>query len=259
MKDCAAADNSNLDVDRSTGGQLISLGGNTYGTSNDTIVDGSDNFWLTLATIAPDAIVGIFSVDEDQYWDNAGALINQLNDASPRKYNLLTPAGDFAVNASFAGANDQPVIDFGSAKHSKYFAGPSALDLKEVIVVGQYKDGIDTTFEDYEAIIAGSDSVGIPRVIGSIGLATLHQTNLFSGTVSKNGATATTTMLPAPFGVYRFTSSTVQNSTWSLFGTGAVTNRGWIGYAALAILCNRDLTTDEFNAIKTVCDEKYAL
>ncbi len=257
IKDCAASGNSNIDVDRSTGGQLISLGGNTYSTSNDTIIDGTDDFWLTIATIAPDAIVGIFSVDEEQYWDNAGSLINQLNDASPKKYNLLTPAGDFAVDASHAGANDQPVIDCGTEKHSKYFAGSSAMDLKEVIMFGQYGDGTDTTFEDYEAIICGSDSGGAPRTIGSIGLATLHQSNLFAGTVSKNGEPASTTMLPAPMGVYRFTAASVQNSTWDLFGTDAYTNRGWIGCVALAILSNRDLTSDEFTAIKAVCERKY--
>ena len=258
VKDCSASGNSQYDRDRSSGGQLISLGGNSFSTSNGTIVDGTDDFWLTLATIAPDAIVGLFSVDELQYWDNVSDNINELIDASPRKYNLTTPAGDIGYLASLPAANSNPVIDFGTAKHSRYFAGASAMDLKEVIIVGLYNDGSDTGFEDYEAVLCGSSAGGQPRIIGSIGTANLHAGD-FTNTVSKNGAAASSSILPAPMGVYRFTPSSVKNSTWDLFGTDAYTNRGWIGYVAMAILTNRDLTTDEFSAIKAACDTKYDL
>lgn len=256
VKDCTASSNSQYDRDRSYGGQLISLGGNDFTTSNGTIIDGTDDFWLAVATIAPDAIVGVFSVGEAQYWDNVSGAINVLYDASPRKYNMITPEDNIDYISSFAAANNEAVMDLGSTPHANYFAGANNMDLKEMIFVGQYKDGSDTDFDYYQYILAGNLTNGNPRVMGSDGYAVLHDGD-FSSTVSINGGAYQSTMLPAPMSLFRFTTASVLNHTWDLFGSNYYPDRGWAGYAALVIFANRDLTTDEFNAIKTACDTKY--
>lgn len=265
-KGCALSGNSNSDFDRSTGGQLIDLGDNTYSTANGTIIDGTDPFWLTLTTIAPSKIVGIYSVDKSDFFDNQSSQVDDLFDVSPNKNNGTTANAHTTVlnpdyTASNADANDMPTFTWAidGTKHSNYFDLAKSATFQDVIFIGQYKDGLDSAFDDYNSVVTGSASGDQPRVIGNISTANILSSNQFATTVSVNGDAASATMLPAPFGIYRFTDTAANTDSFDLLGGTAYTNRGWVGATAVMIASNETLMPGEFIPVLEAAAEKYGV
>lgn len=256
LKGCSAVGNT-FDRARSTGGQMLDLGGFTGDAGdNGTVLDGTDPFYDTIATIAPDALNGFYSVLESQFYDNQSGEIDDFFDASPFKSNLSTPGTRPAYDAANTLAGGLPAADFGSATNGHIFDPAKSSTVKEVIIACAYKDGTDSSFDD--AITIMTNASGGNKISGTSGAATLDGAGVVS-TVSKNGGAASATMLPGGFAVYRFTLPSAINEQHYFFGELSQATRSWQGPVGLLLTSKRDLTTTEFNGMLSAIQTKFSI
>jgi hypothetical protein len=105
--------------------------------------------------------------------------------------------------------------------------------LQEIFVVAYYKDGSDDSFDNYNTLISGPGSSGQYRIMGEINSANWFSSStstLNNGGTFKNGVTSsTTTALPMPATLLRFTSSVARTETRGILYNTQVADRGWIG------------------------------
>ena len=103
--------------------------------------------------------------------------------------------------------------------------------LQEIFVVAYYKDGSDNSFDNYNTLISGPGSNGLHRIMGNLNTANwITSSNFNDGGNFKNGATSsTTTALPMPATLLRFTSSVARTETRGILYNTIQADRGWIG------------------------------
>lgn len=244
LKDCKLH-GSNYDWRRSGGGMLIDLGGNDLsGTSQpDNYVDGTDPYYLTLATVAPEALSSWYDVGDPSYFRNQNGGVDDLYDLGPEKRFPDAPTENRAV--VITETNGVQILDFGDVPHDIYYISTGAEDYKEAIFVFKYKDGLDNSF-DADAFFL-SDTGGnnyIKGLAGTDGLDTA------AGAFSSAGGQ----VLPSDYNILRVQGDVVVNMTLRLFGDGA---GGGVPMKLLtAIFFRQDLSIDQFNAISAAIQNK---
>jgi hypothetical protein len=242
---------------RATGGQMIDLGGfSTDSTNSGSILDGTDPFFLTLGSIAPDAINGFYCVMESDFFDNQSGEIDDLFDASPFKNNLATPGTRPDYSAANALAGGMPAFDFGTAANGDIFTAAKSGTYKEIIIAGAYKEGLDTAFDD--EIVITTNAAGGNRISGASASAELNSGG-FASSVSINGAAVTATLLPTGFSVLRFTGASAITGLQNFFGEPSQPTRSWQGPVGLLLTSKRDLSTDEFSGILGAIQDKFSI
>ncbi len=244
----------------STGGQFINLGGNTRGNvsgGTTNLYDPPTAYQQAVLELAPDALRGWWVLDVPSQRDIITGGVDDLFDMCYERVNLADGGTRPTYDTSNALCNGHPAMNFGTSTNAMYMVASKAMPaVKEIVWVGAYKDGVDTTFDDANTIMAiAGDTKAIRGVSGA---ATLDATGTVNSTVSKNGATASSTILPGQFAVYRHTLTSAQNDTFRFFGSGTA-GRGWQGPIAEFMVFRRDLTTDEFNSLRTLLNARHGL
>lgn len=93
------------------------------------------------------------------------------------------------------------------------------------LLVMQYKTGLETAFDGYDAIL--SDSGNVYRVMGNSGSDQLYA-GTWAGTASKNGSASAATVLPLAKSLLSM-SGTPQSAQWSLGRSRTSGDRAWKG------------------------------
>lgn len=261
LKNCTSTGDT-ASRSKSTGGQLLDLGGGVYqnGDSSGTIVlDGRNEYLKTMATVAPDAIVGWWETSSSQFVDIISNGVDDFFDLGPNKLNLADGGTRAPYEASNAVANGNSAAVFPSTLNSIYYLASKSATVKELVIVCAYKDGLDTTFDDFNVFMA--NSTGVKSIRGDSGLDTLDDDGVNSAatTVSKNGAAATATMLPTGYALFRFTCASGQTDTFRFFGDSSAANRGFQGPISAAFVSNRDLTSDEWTQISNAMYGEFGI
>lgn len=259
LKNCTSTGNTFARL-RSTGGQMIELGGFS-GDSDDSgsVLDGADPFFMAVGALAPNAINGFYCVLDSEFFVNNGGEVDQLYDSSPFKNNLSTPGTRPDYDAVNVLAGGQPAIDFGTALNSDIFAPAKSSTVKEVIIACSYKDGADTAFDDFNTIMA--NSAGDNYILCDSGGDALYTAGsaAFAEDVSVNGGVVSATMLPSGFAVFRFTGASAVTDSFYYFGRISRTNRGWQGPVGLLLTSERDLTGSEYSALLSAIQTKFSI
>jgi hypothetical protein len=139
-----------------------------------------------------------------------------------------------------------------------------SISLQEIFVVAYYKDGSDSTFDDYNTLISGPGSSGAYRIFGSTNSANWHagnsQWNFNDNGNFKNGATSSNdTVLPMPATLLRFTSSAPRTEIRGILYNLGVDSRGWIGGVGEIIGLSATSSTSERQKIEGYLAHKWGL
>lgn len=257
---CTTGGSTNA-VTKSANGQFIDMGNNSFpnGYASGTfVIDGTDPYQLAIATATPITQIG--------WWDflsvnggttnsylTSGGNVSGFNDLSPIKTNLSATTRA-VFNATNALANGHAAANFGTSLNSINYLASRSNTVKRFTFVGAYKDGLDSTFDDFITFMCNATATQAVR--GDSGLSTLQDdgTNTVCHQVSLNGATATATMLPTGFAIFEFVLDSAQTGTFRFWGDSSNANRGWGGVVVLGLLDSDDITagqrTARLNAIK---------
>ena len=135
--------------------------------------------------------------------------------------------------------------------------------LQEIFVVAYYKDGSDTTFDNYNTLISGPGAGGRYRIIGHSGTANWYSsstTTLNNDGTFKNGATSSSnSALPMPATLLRFTSSTPRNENRAILYNADGNDRGWIGGVGEIIGLSATSSTSDRQKIEGYLAHKWGL
>ena len=157
--------------------------------------------------------------------------------------------------------NNKPSVSSASQNGQIGLDLPS-ISLQEIFVVAYYKDGSDTTFDNYNTLISGPGSKGQYRIMGSSGSSNWWSTtSIFndSGTF-KNGATSSnTTALPMQATLLRFTSSVARAEVRGILYNRKYTDRGWIGGVGEIIGLSATSSTSDRQKIEGYLAHKWGL
>lgn len=133
------------------------------------------------------------------------------------------------------------------------------MTIKEVIVVGAYKDGVDTTFDNFDMVLSGvSGTSDAPRIMANSGNGLWSGSSVMTGLAQRDAGAnnfgrddfVTSAGLGAGFRTWRFRAGTATTETEWRIGVGSDTpSRCWDGPISLVILSDRDLTQNEVNDI----------
>ena len=138
-----------------------------------------------------------------------------------------------------------------------------SISLQEIFVVAYYKDGSDNSFDNYNTLISGPGSSGQYRIMGEINSANWYSsstTTLNDGGTFKNGVTSsTTTALPMPATLLRFTSSVARTETRGILYNTQVADRGWIGGVGEIIGLSATPSTSDRQKIEGYLANKWGL
>jgi hypothetical protein len=243
-----------------TGGQFINLGGNTIGSvsgGTTNLYSAPTPYQQAILELVPDALRGWWELDTLSQRDIVSGGVDDLFDFCYERANLADGGTRPTYDATNALCNGAPAMNFGLTTNAMYMvASKSMAGIKEIVWVGAYKDGVDATFDAANTIMAISGDTKAIR--GVSGAATLDATGTINSTVSKNGALASSTILPGEFSIYRHTIGTAQTDTFRFFGSGTAA-RGWQGPVAALFAFRRDLTAPEFAALLALLRAKFGI
>jgi hypothetical protein len=252
IKNATSQGGDAISLSKATGGQLIDLGGGSYENgvaSGSYILDGTNPYYLAVATVAPDALIGWWDLQNTAWLDIQSGGVDDIFDISPNKANLADGGTRATYNATNALANGFAAMNPGTANNSIYYLASKSTVIREVVMVGAVEDGADTTFDASMRFM--SNATGVKRLAGSSGTATLEDAAGDSAgtTVSIDGAAASATMLPTGYSLWRFTLGSDQTDTFRFFGDSSAANVGIQGIISDAFIFNRTLSSDEWNAL----------
>jgi|14BtaG_2_1085337.scaffolds.fasta_scaffold00483_6 hypothetical protein len=207
-------------------------------------------FWFDssdLSTITKDA-----SNFVSQWADKSGNgnHATQATSSSKPTYTVSDSLLNNKSSISSASQNGQIGLDLPSTS------------LQEIFVVAYYKDGLDTTFDNYNALISGPGNVGQYRIMGDKGKSNWWSTtNIFNdGGTFKNGATTSNfAVLPMPATLLRFTSSAARNETRGILYNTKSSDRGWVGGVGEIIGLSATSLTSDRQKIEGYLAHKWGL
>lgn len=233
-KGCDATGNSNLNRDRSSGGIQLDLGDNG---SNMTSIDTARNYIdaVTHPSIAdivtkdPDNIGFFISMHDTQGYADVSSEVNDFFDYSFNKRNFqeLSNRGDIVSDAG----GGLPGMQIVNETDDVEYKAAADVTYEVLLFVMQFGTGSNTTFNDSQLLIAGTESGNQPYVGFGSGTGDISALGDFATTCSVNGAAASATVLPGPRGVYVFEQKdgTAETDRLILFGNPSRTDRSCEG------------------------------
>lgn len=257
-------------TNQSTGGIIIDKGGNTFDvaqTQTNKRIDAVTYPELEIIlTAAPDSILGVHTVLDAYGFDNQSGEVDDFFDYSANKLTLTKSSVDHRATYGATLANGLPgwSIEGGtdvSGLDTKYIMSKSTA-LYSMAIIGQYGDGVTSSFVGYSTLLGGLGVSANPRIMGNISTSVLLTANQFSSQFSRDGGTPSNTVLPMPFDFYQAVSSTLaaKTDTYRVFGNAVSTNRAWDTEATgMIIFAGRAWTSEEELAIRTAAKELFEI
>lgn len=135
---------------------------------------------------------------------------------------------------------------------------------QDFFMILQYRDGTDTTFDDYIGFVTGDGTNGNPRILGNTGDATIFPTNVFDSTAEINGAADSSTVLPLPFSIVRLkaASPVTVNGFLGIYNNNIenpLVDRSWRGEVGQVIAFPTTRTDAQYNSILNILAEKWGI
>lgn len=187
--------------------------------------------------------------------DGSSNITKILNKGSTGATNDATPiyAGR-AVVANRAEWNSEDVFDLQSVDAQYTFGNiPEA---RTLIAIAGYKDGLDTTFDDFDGLI--SDGIGgSGEITGKSGQAYFfHAMTYFYDGVPK-GLSATEAWLPSVKRGIAITNNASFSAAGTLFGDKGFSSRSWRGYVGDVLAFQNILSDADILAVHTMLAAHY--
>jgi len=158
----------------------------------------------------------------------SSGYVTDISDLSDNANDLSLASGGTNTCTLETGYVNSTYDAFVLTGDDTYFQLGSSVALQDLFVVSRYKDGLDSSFDGFNAWLAGADGFGQPRVAGSGGTTSLLSSD-FSNAVSKNGgAYQTSDLVPMEYAVHRVTADSALTKQWYLMG-GPSSPVSWIG------------------------------
>lgn len=191
--------------------------------------------------------------------------VSQWNDKSGNNNHVYQETGNLQPlysSASSLAGNKPAIVNPDTDTGTKLNANVE-FTLREIYFVCAYKDGLDNTFDNYDALLSGTNSDwGKPRICGDMGKANLrNDDSKFTSDVYINGNnTLTSTVLSMPLCIIRGVSGSSKTSKWSIGGNRKYADaRNWKGIICEVIGFPSSLTADEARKIEGYLAHKWEL
>jgi hypothetical protein len=190
--------------------------------------------------------------------------VSQWNDKSGNGNNVTQGTGSLQPLYSSASslAGNKPAIVYPNTDTGTKLNANVAFTLREIYYVCAYKDGLDNTFDYYDALLSGTQSYGKPRLCGDRDTANLRNDEFkFTSNVYINGNnTLTSKVLPMPLCIIRGVSGSSMSSTWTIGGNRLYDDKpGWKGIICEVIGFPSSLTTEEVKKVEGYLAHKWEL
>lgn len=193
----------------------------------------------------------------------AGDEVTALGNKVPAGAGLVAVAeGGPTYVSSHASAGGLPALEWPSADNSKGLWLGADASVHDVYVVLQYKDGLDTTFDNHNTItsdVAGLTTTSSNRIMGRWGQSNVYTNVLPSGvTLHINGGGGTVTLLPMPLCVLHIKRPT----TWLLTAIGSRNGggaRAWQGIMCEVLAYNQVVSAEDDTLIVDYLMNKWSI
>jgi hypothetical protein len=163
---------------------------------------------------------------------NSNNLVSELRDKSSNKFHAVQSnvSRQPTYTASNSLLNNKPSVLSTSAFGLIGLRTP-LITFQEIFVVAYYKGGIDTSFDDYNTLLAGEGHNGAYRIMGQMNSPNWILEGAFNdGGNFKNGTTGSSiTILPLPPTILRFVSSSAKSQSAGILYNPLFNDRGWVG------------------------------
>lgn len=175
------------------------------------------NLWLD----ASDASTLTLSNDYVAAWADKSGQNHNVSQADTSLRRIYVAADSVA--------NGMPSVSSMDSTR-RYLTLGSALSVTQMFFVVAYKDGLDSTFDDYATIGSGTDMQVVRVGMGNSGDNLWYApTTLNMGVASKNGGAFTNAALPMKLCVCRFNFAAESIQTWRIGASSLTQLRGWQG------------------------------
>lgn len=133
-----------------------------------------------------------------------------------------------------------------------------SIGISEVIMVTSYKDGVDSTFDDFTYFISGNGSFGTPRILGDIGTSNLRIQDLSPQVFKNNSETSQNNILPLPLTVCNFRFD-LRTERWGLMYFRENATRSLRGRTSEIVLFANQLAASDRTDIVNNLMTKWAI
>ena len=133
-------------------------------------------------------------------------------------------------NSSDPSLNNKGSVSSASSDGSIGLSLPSAT-LQEIFVIAYYKEGTDNTFDSHSTLLSGPGDYGVYRIMGTVNSAAWIGSSNFneSGSFKNGSSSSSSTALPMPATLLRFTSTTARTEARGILYNTQHSDRGWLG------------------------------
>ena len=186
--------------------------------------------WIPLAL--PRLELWLDASDVSNVIKDSNNLVSELRDKSSNKFHAVqyNVSRQPTYTASNSLLNNKPSVLSTSAFGSIGLITP-LITFREIFIVAYYKGGIETSFGDYNTLLAGGGHNGAYRIMGMRNSPNWNLEGAFNdGGNFKNGTTdSSITILPLPPTVLRFVSSSAKSQHTGILYNPLFNDRGWVG------------------------------
>jgi N-acetylneuraminic acid mutarotase len=186
--------------------------------------------WIPLAL--PRLELWLDASDVSNVIKDSNNLVSELRDKSSNKFHAVqyNVSRQPTYTASNSLLNNKPSVLSTSAFGSIGLITP-LITFREIFIVAYYKGGIETSFGDYNTLLAGGGHNGAYRIMGMRNSPNWNLEGAFNdGGNFKNGTTdSSITILPLPPTVLRFVSSSAKSQHTGILYNPLFNDRGWLG------------------------------
>jgi hypothetical protein len=186
--------------------------------------------WIPLAL--PRLELWLDASDVSNVIKDSNNLVSELRDKSSNKFHAVqyNVSRQPTYTASNSLLNNKPSVLSTSAFGSIGLITP-LITFQEIFIVAYYKGGIETSFGDYNTLLAGGGHNGAYRIMGMRNSPNWNLEGAFNdGGNFKNGTTdSSITILPLPPTVLRFVSSSAKSQHTGILYNPLFNDRGWLG------------------------------
>jgi hypothetical protein len=208
----------------------------------------SPTIWINPQEASSVTLNGTDVSNITNYVSNGYGDIEQSNASQQPPYNTSDSNVDNYKSVDTNGLpNSQYGLEFGSD-----------INIQSYFFVGTYKDGTDSSFDGFNALLKQLAS-NSSRVVGNSGSDTLLGSGQFSTSVEVNGTNVGTTVLPMPLSILHGESATVVTGQYGWMMDGASASRNWEGSGCSLIIFDRALTTDEKDQVTGYLAHQFGL
>lgn len=226
----------------------------------DNIVNAA--FWTP--TELGSLVLWLDAMDESTIVRDYNNKISQWGDKSGNNNHVYQETANlqplYYSSSSLAG--NKPAIVYPNTDTGSKLNATITFPLREIYFVCAYKDGLDNTFDNYDALLASTNDWGRPRICGDMGKANLrNDDSKFTSDVYINGNnTLTSTVLSMPLCIIRGVSGSTFNYNWTIGGNRKYADaRNWKGVICEVIGFSSSLTTDEAQKVEGYLAHKWEL